>query len=124
MSNICSAENKKDFAEPILEALSGSTSEEPRQRLFVMARKMGDSWKDSEKRKLAMACMSQISADLHGLSMGGPKVSTNIQAIYTLSICANFEQLSKLSALHETPRYLQACLYTHAKTRTDLEWLL
>ncbi len=124
VSNICSAENKKDFAEPILEALSGSTSEEPRQRLFVMARKMGDSWKDSEKRKLAMACMSQISADLHGLSMGGPKVSTNIQAIYTLSICANFEQLSKLSALHETPRYLQACLYTHAKTRTDLEWLL
>lgn len=68
--------------------------------------------------------MSQISADINGFSMGGgPKVSPNIQAIYTMSICANMDQLSKLSTLHHTTRYLQACLYNHAKTRSDLQWL-
>ena len=67
--------------------------------------------------------MNQISAALHGFSSAGPKISTNIQAIYTLSICANIDQLSKLSALQTSSRYLQACLYTHAKTHTNLEWL-
>lgn len=123
VSNICNAGNKEEFAEAVLDALSNTSSEEPRQRLFIIARKTAYSWKESEKKKLAAACMSQISADLHGFSMGGPKVSTNIQAILTLSVCGSFEQLSELSQLHDSSRYLQACLYTHAKTRTDLSWL-
>ncbi|MCI8495209.1 MAG: Hsp70 family protein [Lachnospiraceae bacterium] len=123
VNSICFAGNKEDFSEVILDALTNVTSEEARQRLFTIARKIGTSWSDSERRRLAIVCMSQISADLHGLFKGGPKVSTNIQAIYTLSICANMDQLSKLSAIHDSTRYLQACLYTHAKTRTDLQWL-
>lgn len=123
VSSICNAGNKSEFAEVVLDALQSVSSEEPRQRLFTIARKIGSEWSESEKRRLAMACMSQISADINGFSMGGPKTSTNIQAIYALSICANMDQLTKLSALHESTRYLQACLYTHAKTRSDLQWL-
>ena len=123
VSSICNAGNKSEFAEVVLDALQSVSSEEPRQRLFTIARKIGSEWSESEKRRLARACMSQISADINGFSMGGPKTSTNIQAIYTLSICANMDQLTKLSALHESTRYLQACLYTHAKTRSDLQWL-
>ena len=106
-----------------MDALSSVSSEEARQRLFTIARKIGSDWSEFEKRKLALECMSQISADINGLSIGGPKISTNIQAIYTLSICANMDQLSKLTALHDSSRYLQACLYTHAKKRSDLQWL-
>lgn len=124
ISSICNAGNKEEFAPVVLEALQTVVSEEAKQRLFTIARKVGTEWSDSDKRRLALACMSQISADINGFSMGGgPKVSTNIQAIYAMSICANMDQLSKLSALHDTSRYLQACLYTHAKTRTDLQWL-
>lgn len=123
VSSICNAGNKDEFASVVLEALGSVSSEEPRQRLFTIARKVGQNWNESEKRRLAMACISQISADISGFSIGGPKVSTNIQAIYTLSICANMDQLSKLAALHDTTRYLQACLYTHAKTRSDIQWL-
>ena len=43
--------------------------------------------------------IKQISADLQGLSMGGATTSTNIQAIYTLSICASKVQLDKLKDL-------------------------
>jgi hypothetical protein len=67
--------------------------------------------------------MNQLSAAMNGFSMGGPKISTNIQAVYTLSICASKEQIHKLAALHDTSRYLQACLYTHAKTQTDIPWI-
>ncbi len=123
VSNICNAGNKKDFAGAILDAITNTSSEGARQRLFVIARRIGHTWSESEKRRLAVACMGQISADLYGLSIGGPKVTTNIQAIYTLSMCANNDQLARLSALHASSRYLQACLYTHAKTRTALEWL-
>lgn len=72
---------------------------------------------------LAKACINQISADLHGMSANGIKISTNIQAIYTLSMCANAEQVNKLSALHESSKYLQSCMYAHAKTCTSVDWL-
>lgn len=95
-----------------------------RQRLFTIARKVGIEWSETDLKQLAAVCMGQISADINGFSMGGgPKTSTNIEAIYTLSICANTVQLSKLAALHDTTRYLQACLYVHGKTRTDLQWI-
>lgn len=123
VNNICNAGNKSEFAQIILEALSRVSSEETRQRLFIIARKIGSEWTDSEKRRLATACMDQISVELNGFSTVGPKVSTNIQAIYTLSICANMDQLRRLSSLHDSSRYLQACLYTHAKTKSDFEWL-
>lgn len=123
VSSICNAGNKEEFAPVVLEAFSSVSNEEPRQRLFTISRKVGQDWSESDKRRLANACMSQISADINGFSMGGPKVSTNIQAIYTLSICASMDQLSKLASLHDSTRYLQACLYTHAKTRSDIQWL-
>ncbi len=123
VNSICNAGNKDEFAGAILEALSSVSSEESRLRLFTIARKVGTEWNDSEKRRLAMACMGQVSADINGFSTGGPKVSTNIQAVYTLSMCANMDQLTKLSSLHDYTRYHQACLYTHAKTRSDLQWL-
>ena len=123
VSSICNAGNKDEFAGSILDTLASVLSEESRQRLFVIARKIGGEWNDSEKRKLAMACMSQISADISGFLTGGPKVSTNIQAILTLSICANMDQLTRLSSLHDYTSYHQACLYTHAKTRSDFRWI-
>lgn len=123
VGSICNAGNKEDFPDALLDTLKGVSNEEARQRLFVIARRIGKNWDDSKKQRLAAACMSQISADLHGMVAVGARVSTNIQAVYTLSMCADFEQLSRLSALHTSTRYLQACLYVHAKTRTDLEWL-
>lgn len=125
VSSICNAGNKEAFAPAVLDALQSVSSEETRQRLFTIARKVGTTWSEQDKRRLAQACMSQLGAEINGFSAGGgPKVSANIQAIYTMSICANAGQLQKLSALHDTPRYLQACLYTHAKSRTELPWLL
>lgn len=123
VSNICNANNKEEFAGEILEKLSSVTSEEIKQRLFVIARKTGAGWSQDEKKKLAKACISQLNADMCGLMSEGPKVSTNIQAIFTLNMCADTEQLSKLSLLHDQSRYLQACLYTHAKTHTDIGWI-
>ncbi len=123
VSSICSAGNTTEFAQAVLDGLENITSEEFRMRLFVIARKIGQDWKDSQKRNLARICMNQLSPDLHGFSARGIKVSANIQAIYTLSMCGSDEQLAKLSQLHDSSRYLQACLYTHAKTQTDLNWL-
>lgn len=124
VSSICNAENKNEFAPVIIEGLQSVISEEARQRLFAIARKIGTQWTDSDKRCLAEECLRQLSPDINGFSINaGPKVSTNIQAIYTMSVCANIDELNRLSKLHGEPRYHQACLYTHAKTKTDLQWL-
>lgn len=124
VGNICSASNKNEFAGVILEALHSTASEISKQRLFIIARRIVHTWDDLSKKRLAKTCMSQLKADLDGSFIGGPKVSTNIQAIYTMSVCANREQLESLSALHGSPKYLQACLYAHGKTQTDIPWLL
>lgn len=121
--SICSAGNKKEFSEVILDALESVSNEEPRQRLFCIARKIGNTWTSTEKRRLSQLCMSQISAELQGMSIGGQRTSTNIQAIYTLNMCASIEQLNKLVALHENTRFLQSCLYTHAITKTQVQWV-
>ncbi len=124
ISSICNAGNKEDFAEPILNTLRTVQNEDARQRLFTIARKLGPAWNETQKSKLAKICMTQLHAELNGLSMGGPRVSTNNQAIYTLGICATKEELKMLSSLHNKNKYYQACLYTHAKTKTDIKWLL
>ncbi|MCI9052097.1 MAG: Hsp70 family protein [Lachnospiraceae bacterium] len=123
ISSICNAENKNDFAEVVLDALENCFGEYEKQRLFYIARKLGNEWTESERDRLSDICMKQISADLQGLSMGGATTSTNIQAIYTLSICASKVQLDKLKDLHENSKYLEACLYTHAKTKTQIAWI-
>lgn len=123
VKSICDAGNKEDFAPVILEAFQNVASEEARQRLFIIARKIGTEWSDDDKKRLALVCMEQISADINGFSIGGPRISTNVQAIYTMSICANMKQLRKLSVLHDTSKYFQACLYTQAKTKSDLQWI-
>lgn len=122
-NSICNAGNKNEFAEAVLDALSSVSSEMARQKLFGIARRIGAEWSEYEKRRLASECMDQIIADMNGFLIRGPKVTTNIAAIYTLSICASRDQLRKLDALHGSQKYLQACLYTHAKTRSSLKWL-
>ena len=123
VDSICNAGNKEEFASVILESLGSVSSEEARQRLFTIARKIGAGWSESEKRRLAKACISQLGAEMSGFTASGPRVSTNNQAIYTMSICADMNQLGRLTSLHGNSRYLQACLYTHARTKTDLQWL-
>lgn len=123
IDSICSADNKEQFAEVILDRFGEVTGEETRMRMFIIARRIGHIWTDSQKRKLARVCMNQINPVLHGLSAYGPRISTNIQAIYTLSICGETSQLASLSEIHKAAPYLQACLYVHGKTRTEIRWL-
>ena len=124
IDSICKAGNKEEFAPAVLDALENNTSEVIKLRLFVIAKKIGDFWSNDEKKRLARLCMSQISADITGFPMEkGPRVNTNIEAIYAMSICANAEQLSRLSPLHSIVKYRQVCLDTHAKTRTEIQWL-
>lgn len=124
ISTIYNAGNKQDFGEMILEALQHSSMQEANERLFTIARRLGGIWSESDKKRLAELCMSQLSGVINGIaSCGGAKVCANIQAVYTMSICADRKQLSELSALRTSKQYHQACLYTHAKTQTGIPWL-
>lgn len=123
VNGICSAGNKDEFADAILSALSCTTYDNAKERLFVISRRIGETWTNLEKKQLATHCMDQISAVLNGLPVKGAKVNANIQAIYALSICADANQLTRLYVLHNTSRYRQACMYTHAKTKTGIDWL-
>ncbi len=130
VSSVFNAGNPQDFAEPLLESLSHSFNEEYKQRCLVIARKIGLHWTESQRAVLAAQCMTILSAELQGLDISifsndgaGRSINTKIQAIYTLHTCASSEQLEKLAILHEDSRYLEACLYTHAKTKTNVDWI-
>ena len=58
------------------------------------------------------------------LKNSGAKTNANIQAIYTLSICASSDTMKRIEILHSNELYLNACLYAHAKTRTSIDWIL
>lgn len=122
--NICNAGNKNDFENVVLDALNDNYGSTIQLRLFVIARKIGHNWSEEAKMKLARTCMNQINAELLGITSQGEKVATNIQAIFTLSMCANKIQLNKLETLHDKNTYLQACLYVHGSTKTQISWLL
>ena len=124
VSSICGASNKKEFAETILNALAISGDNEARMRLFTLARKIGTEWSSLEKSRLAAACFSQLAAPLQGFgNMQGVSVSVSQQAVLALSVCASREQADRLKALHDEPKLLQSCLYTHARTRTQQRWI-
>lgn len=124
VTGICNAGNPEAFAEEVLKALSEQNSnDELRNRLFTIARKIGESWSGEQKRRLAHACKNQLAAEFQGMESGGSRTNVNIQAVYALSMCGSREQLSQLSALHEKKKYIQSCLYTHAKTKTQVEWI-
>ncbi len=89
-----------------------------------MARKIGNIWSDSEKKELAKRCMEQLGGEFHQLGVVGKQVTTNIQAIFTLGMCADSQDLDKLTKICRQSRYLRACLYTHAKTKTNVDWLI
>jgi len=126
--SIRNAGNHNDFAGPLLKALSRSWDEEFKQRCFVLARYIGKNWTAEEKNTLATLCMQELQAELQGVSMflgagGNSGTNTKIQAIYTLYMCAQEKQLQELKKLHDYPRFLEACLYTHAKTKTCVDWI-
>ncbi len=125
VSNIESAGNKDSFAEVILRELEETRSEVFRARLFYLARKLGDTWSASEKKKLSKKCMEQIAAPcLRGEPSIGKKTSADNEAIYTLCICGNSNQLHSLEQLHDIKQYRQACIYTHGKTGSEMKWLV
>lgn len=122
--NICSAGNKQDFADTILYEIENTTIDEIIWRLFYIARKIGNTWTDSQKKKLAVLCKDYIKlSEFEGLSINKIRKDTTIQAILTLSICGTNEQIQELNALHNLPMYLPYCLYTYAKTNNHLEFL-
>lgn len=124
VKRICGAGNKGEFAREILAAFSMGLPEETRQRLFTISRKMAEEWTEAERNRLSEICLAQLGPALCDIQAQGPKVSTNIQAIYALGVCGKQKHMKKLETLHGNSKYLQACLYAHAKTRTELSWLL
>ncbi|MBQ7561517.1 MAG: Hsp70 family protein [Synergistaceae bacterium] len=125
--NIMNADNHSDFIRPILAALSDSnTNDEARMRLFTMIRRLSNELTDNNRRKLAEICIQQLGAEILGISMQhkGQRINANIQAIYALSICGTPEIMNRLETLHKKNQYIGSCLYSHAKTRTQLKWVI
>ena len=127
-TNIMKAENRREFVKPILDALSSSqTNDEAKMRLFTLARKISEDFTDKEKKRLAEVCIQQVKSEILGFELSktsGQRLNANIQAIYTLSICADKETMRQIEALHANDLYLNSCLYAHAKTRTSINWIL
>ncbi len=123
VSGICNCKNKSEFATVILDNLTVCNSEEAKQRLLIISRKICKDWTPDQKKRLINITLSYLAPVLQGFLDGGAKRNTNMQAIYTLSVCDDPEKLKKINILHSNSIYVQACLYTHSKTKTSFDWV-
>ena len=123
-SQICSAANKQDFAEPIMDALDTTNSLELKLRLITVARKCASHWTTEDKERFAKICINTVQPALAGLSIRGIQTSINEQAILALATCGNKQQIEKLKGLEDTASNIKARLYTHGKTCTCVDWVL
>lgn len=124
---IYNCSNKEAFAPVILKALEkslgGDRTETEKERLFVIARKIGSNWSTEHKTQLAALCLKQLQPEISGIGLGGMSNCVNGQAIYALGICGTSADMHQLKPLHDNRKYFQPCLYAHAKTRTQLKWV-
>ena len=131
VDSILAANNPKEFAEPLLQMLDDvkySNEESLKLRLVTIARKIGANWTAEQKRRLARLCLGQLDEDIFnpGIRLNrsqGLKVNTKMQCIYTLSMCGSEDDLAQLTNLHNDERFRMANLYTHAVTKTDVDWI-
>lgn len=128
---ILAASNHREFAEPLLQMLDDAknTREESfKLRCVIIARKIGGNWTAQQKRRLARLCLYQLDEDIYnpGINLGRPgglKMNTKIQCVYTLSMCGDENDLALLVNLHNNEKFRMANLYTHAITKTEVDWI-
>ena len=131
VNTILSASNHKDFAEPLLQMLDdakNSREESFKLRCIIIARKIGANWTFQQKRRLARLCLHILDDEIYnpGINLGRPqglKMNTKIQAVYALSMCANDAEIALLINLHNNEKFRMASLYTHAITKTEVDWI-
>ena len=131
VNTILSASNHKEFAEPLLQMLDevkNSREESLKLRLTVIARKIGANWTVQQKRRLARLCLHILDDEIYnpGINLGRPqglKMNTKIQAVYTLSMCGDENDIALLINLHNNEKFRMANLYTHAMTKTEIDWI-
>lgn len=131
VNTILAASNHREFAEPLLQLLDdvkNSREESFKLRCVVIARKIGADWTAQQKRRLARLCLYQLDEELYnpGINLGRPgglKMNTKIQSIYTLSMCGDENDIALLINLHNNEKFRMANLYTHAITKTEVDWI-
>ncbi len=131
VNTIISASNHREFAEPLLQMLDdakNSREESFKLRCVIIARKIGADWTAQQKRRLARLCLHILDDEIYnpGINLGRPqglKMNTKIQAVYTLSMCGNDEDIALLINLHNNEKFRMANLYTHAITKTEVDWI-
>lgn len=124
---ILAASNHAEFAEPLLRVFAHSLNtgnEELKRNCEVIGRKIGEGWTAAQKRQLAALCMQEIQPEILDPTAApfGASVQTKAQAIFTLSMCASDSDLEQLSQL-VCPKFKVARLYTHAITKTSVDWI-
>ncbi len=123
---ICAAGNPEDFAEPLLKLFSENSENEILKRdCEIIGRKIGAAWTPLQRRRLANLCMEQLQRDItfpSSFVSGGSNVTTKIQAIFTLSMCGSADDLDQLGKINN-PKFKEARLYTHAVTKTNVNWI-
>lgn len=124
--NIIAASNRADFVQPVFNALADQyVHDEAKMRLFTLSRRIANVYTPNDLKRLADICMKHLIPTINGSTTGytrGTKVSSNSEAIYTLSICGSPEDMKCLFPLHE--KYTQQCLYAHSRTHTAVAWIL
>ena len=92
-------------------------------RLFIIGRRLAGCMDEKQKKIMAGACMEELRNPSTFFYSNLSYVNSQIQAIYTLGLCASRSQLVELERYHNRKYFQEALLYTHARTKSSVEWI-
>jgi len=122
MKHLQRARNIEELGTPLLAGLRATTCEEFRMRCLVLARRVSNAFSEEERRALVALCFDMI-APLLQQGDSGKLYNLHSQAILAIGALGTQDDGEALSSLHNYKRYRDACLWMHARTRSQLRWV-
>ncbi len=125
ISQIIAAANRDEVLNTLMTEfrLIEGCGTEYKTRLFIIGRRLAGCMNDSQKNTMAKACMHELRSGRTTFYINGPSVNSTIQAIYTLGVCGSKSDLAELEKYHNRSNLNDPLLYTHARTKTCVEWV-
>lgn len=119
VNKICTASNRADVADLIINAVLNDTCNEYRLRCYMIGRRIGMTWTPEEQKRFAACC----ARELNNTAGTGFITNTKMAAMMALGVCGSVDDFAVLSKYQGNKTYRSALMYTNARSKYNTDWI-